>query len=109
MSENILSVVDDTFDVEVLKSDLPVLVDFWAAWCGPCRAIAPIVDEIAKQYEGRLKVVKLDVDVNGKTSAEYGVRGIPTLILFKQGQIVDTHVGMTTKDQLVKFLEQHLT
>lgn len=109
MSENILSVVDDTFDLEVLKSDLPVLVDFWAAWCGPCRAIAPIIEEIAKEYKGRLKVVKLDVDANGQTTANYGVRGIPTLILFKQGKVADTHVGMTTKTQLADFLDKHLS
>ena len=108
MSENILSVVDETFDQEVLKSDIPVLVDFWAEWCGPCRAIAPIIEEIARDYQGKVKIVKLNVDDNPKTTANFGVRGIPTLILFKQGKSVDTHVGMTSKSQLAAFLDKHL-
>ncbi len=108
MSENTLSVVDGTFDNEVLKSELPVLVDFWASWCGPCRAIAPIVEEIAKDYAGRLKVAKVDVDANAETTANYGVRGIPTLILFKQGEVVNSHVGMITKTQLEALLKEHL-
>jgi thioredoxin 1 len=108
VSENILSVVDESFETEVLKSDLPILVDFWAEWCGPCRAIAPIIEEIAATYQDKLKVVKLNVDDNPKTTANFGVRGIPTLILFKQGKSVDSHVGMISKTQLAAFLDKHL-
>ena len=91
-----------SFDSEVLKSDLPVLIDFWAPWCGPCKAIAPVVEELAKEYAGRLKVVKMNVDDNPQTPSRYGVRGIPNLIVFKGGQVQDQIVGAVPKAQLVK-------
>jgi len=102
MAENISQVSDATFDSEVLKSTVPVLIDFWAPWCGPCRAIAPIVDELATEYAGKLKIVKMNVDDNPRTPAQYGVRGIPNLILFKDGQVAQQIVGAVPKAQLVK-------
>jgi thioredoxin 1 len=102
MAANIDQVSDATFDNEVLKSPLPVLIDFWAPWCGPCRAIAPIVDELATEYAGKLKIVKMNVDDNPRTPAQYGVRGIPNLILFKDGQVQQQIVGAVPKSNLVK-------
>ena len=99
---NIAQISDDSFDSEVLKSPLPVLIDFWAPWCGPCRAIAPIVDELAGEYAGKLKIVKLNVDDNPRTPARYGVRGIPNLILFKNGEVQQQIVGAVPKAHLVK-------
>jgi thioredoxin 1 len=93
MNQHIHYVTDENFEAEVLQSSLPVLVDYWAEWCGPCRAIAPILDEIAGEYEGRLKVAKLNIDDNEVTPAKYGIRGIPTLMLFKDGSIEATKVG----------------
>lgn len=104
MSDNIVHVTDASFEEEVLKSDLPVLVDFWAAWCGPCKMIAPILDDIAKEYSGRVKVCKVDVDANGDTPAKFGIRGIPTLILFKNGSAEATKVGALSKTQLNDFI-----
>ncbi len=108
MSQYTLAVTDESFEVDVLKSEAPVLVDFWAQWCGPCKMIAPTLEDIAKTYEGRLKVVKIDIDQNNETPAKYGVRGIPTLILFTKGAIQATKVGALTRSQLVDFLEEHL-
>jgi len=108
MSEHILYVTDDSFDVEVLQSAQPVLVDYWAEWCGPCKMIAPILDEIAREYAGRLKVAKLNIDDNQKTPANYGVRGIPTLMLFKNGNIEATKVGALSKSQLTAFIDSNL-
>jgi thioredoxin 1 len=102
MAGNSNQVSDATFDSEVLQSSVPVLIDFWAPWCGPCRAIAPIVDELAGEYAGKLKVVKMNVDDNPRTPAQYGVRGIPNLILFKDGQVQQQIVGAVPKAQLVK-------
>jgi thioredoxin 1 len=102
MAENISAVSDATFDSEVLKSSLPVLIDFWAPWCGPCKAIAPIVDELAGEYAGKLKIVKMNVDENPRTPAQYGVRGIPNLILFKDGTVQQQIVGAVPKAHLVK-------
>ncbi len=102
----IKNVTDGTFEREVLQSDLPVLVDFWAPWCGPCKAIAPIVEEIARDYAGRLKVVKMNVDDNPETPARYGVRGIPNLVLIKGGEVQDQVVGAAPKAHLVKAVEQ---
>jgi thioredoxin 1 len=102
MAENISAVSDATFDSEVLKSPLPVLIDFWAPWCGPCKAIAPIVDELAGEYAGKLKIVKMNVDENPRTPAQYGVRGIPNLILFKDGTVQQQIVGAVPKAHLVK-------
>jgi len=107
MSEPI-ELTDDNFEQEVLKSDLPVLVDFWATWCGPCRMVGPIVDELAKEYAGKLKVGKLNVDNNGKTSIKYGIMSIPSLLFFKKGQVVDQMVGAAPKGSFVEKLERVL-
>ena len=108
VSEKIVHVSDDSFEQEVLKSDKPVLVDFWAEWCGPCKMIAPILDEIAEEYDGRLKVAKLDIDDNPQTPPKYGIRGIPTLMLFKNGEVEATKVGALSKSQLTAFLDQNI-
>jgi thioredoxin 1 len=108
MSEHINYVSDATFDAEVLQSPLPMLVDYWAEWCGPCRMIAPILDEIAKEYAGRLGVAKLNVDENQQTPQKYGIRGIPTLMLFKNGNIEATKVGALSKSQLTAFIDSHI-
>ncbi len=99
-------VSDDSFDAEVVKSPLPVLIDFWAPWCGPCRTIAPLVDELAKEYAGKLKVVKMNVDDNPQTPSKYGVRSIPNLLLIKDGQVADQIIGAVPKAQLVKVITQ---
>lgn len=101
-------VTDSTFEQEVLKSDHPVLVDYWAEWCGPCKAIAPILDEVATDYEGRVKIAKLNVDENQSIPQKYGIRGIPTLMLFKNGQLAATKVGALSKSQLTLFIDDHL-
>lgn len=101
----ITEVTDATFDQEVIRSPLPVLVDFWAPWCAPCRAIAPIVDELAKEYAGKLKVAKVNVDHNPEAATRYGVRGIPTLLLFQNGEVKDQIVGAVPKQVLVKAVE----
>jgi thioredoxin 1 len=108
MSEHINYVSDATFDATVLQAPLPVLVDYWAEWCGPCRMIAPILDEISKEYAGRLTVAKLNVDENQQTPAKYGIRGIPTLMLFKNGNIEATKVGAVSKSQLTAFIDSHI-
>jgi thioredoxin 1 len=97
---------DATFDSEVLKSDIPVLVDFWAVWCGPCKAIAPTVEELAKQYRGKVKVAKMDVDEHQKVPQQYGIRSIPTLLLFKGGRVVDTIVGAVPRSKLEESLKK---
>lgn len=108
MSEHIRHVSDDTFSTEVLQSSTPVLIDYWAEWCGPCRMIAPILEEVAKEYAGRLTVAKLNVDENQQTPQKYGVRGIPTLMLFKNGNIEATKVGALSKSQLTAFIDSHI-
>jgi len=108
VSDLIVHVTDDNFEDEVLKSDLPVLLDFWADWCGPCKMIAPILEQIAEQYQGKLRVAKLNIDENPKTPQHYGVRGIPTLMLFKDGEVEATKVGALSKSQLEAFLDQNL-
>lgn len=108
MSEHIHYVTDANFETEVLQSPSPVLVDYWAEWCGPCKMIAPILDEVAKEYGGKLKVAKLNIDENQDTPAKYGIRGIPTLMLFKGGSIEATKVGALSKSQLAAFIDSHL-
>jgi len=105
---NAVAVTEESFEKEVLQSTVPVLVDFWAAWCGPCRAIAPIVEQLATEYSGRLKVVKLDVDDNGEISIRYGVMNIPTLLLFKGGSVVERWIGVQPKPALLSRIQPHL-
>jgi thioredoxin 1 len=108
MSEHITHLSDAAFEQEVLQSQLPVLVDYWAEWCGPCKMIAPILDDISKEYAGRLKVAKLNIDDNQQTPPKYGIRGIPTLMLFKNGNVEATKVGALSKSQLTAFIDSNL-
>ena len=108
MSENIKHVSDATFEHEVLKSATPVLVDYWAEWCGPCKMIAPALDQIASEYQGRLKVAKLNIDENAATPPRYNIRGIPTLMLFKNGNLEATKVGAVSKTQLAAFIDSNI-
>ncbi len=108
MSDLIQHVTDETFEPEVLKADLPVLVDYWAEWCGPCKAIAPILEDVAKQYSGKLKVAKIDVDANTEVPKKFNIRGIPTLMLFKNGNMEAMKVGALSKSQLTAFLDSNI-
>ncbi|WP_251358678.1 thioredoxin TrxA [Kangiella sp. TOML190] len=108
MSDKIVYLSDASFDAEVLNAEGPVLVDYWAEWCGPCKMIAPILDEIAKEYEGKVKVAKLNIDENNETPPKFGIRGIPTLMLFKSGQVEATKVGALSKSQLMAFIDSNL-
>ena len=108
MSEHIHHVTDATFEPEVLQAGMPVLVDYWAEWCGPCKMIAPILDEVAKEYAGKLKVVKLNIDDNQATAPKYSIRGIPTLMLFKNGNVEATKVGAVSKSQLTAFIDSNI-
>ena len=108
MSEQIVHISDDSFENDVLQADLPVLVDYWAEWCGPCKMIAPILDEVASEYDGKLKVTKLNIDENNQTAPQYGIRGIPTLMIFKNGSPAATKVGALSKSQLVEFIDANI-
>jgi len=108
LSDKIVYVTDDSFDEEILKAEGPVLVDYWADWCGPCKMIAPILDEIADEYTGKLKVAKLNIDENPNTPPKFGIRGIPTLMLFKGGNVEATKVGAVSKSQLAAFIDSNL-
>jgi thioredoxin 1 len=108
MSEHITHVSDSSFQQDVLESPTPVLVDYWAEWCGPCKMIAPILDEVAKEYAGRIKVAKLNIDENQGTPPKYGIRGIPTLMLFKNGNVEATKVGALSKSQLTAFIDSNI-
>ncbi len=108
MSEHIKHISDASFENDVVKSSTPVLVDYWAEWCGPCRAIAPLLDEVAQEFKGRLTVAKMNVDENQATPAKFGIRGIPTLMIFKNGAVAGTKVGAVSKAQLTSFIESNL-
>jgi len=108
MSDNIVQFTDATFDEQVLQSDMPVLIDFWAVWCGPCRMVAPVMEELADDYAGKVKVGKLDVDNNQQSAMNFGVRSIPTILLFKDGDVVDSVIGAVPKKNLVNMIEKHL-
>jgi len=108
VSDRIIHVTDASFEQDVIKADHPVLVDYWAEWCGPCKMIAPVLDEIAAEYQGRLSVAKLNIDQNPDTPPRYGIRGIPTLMLFKEGEVEATKVGAISKSQLTAFIDSNL-
>jgi thioredoxin 1 len=108
VSERIVHITDDSFEQEVLQSSNPVLVDYWADWCGPCKMIAPVLDEIADEYEGKIRIAKLNIDENPNTPPRYGIRGIPTLMLFKDGEVEATKVGAVSKSQLTAFIDSNL-
>ena len=105
---NAIDISDDNFDSEVLKSDKPVLIDFWAEWCGPCKVLGPVIDEVAEDYSDRVKFVKLNIDNNPSNTQKIGIRGIPTLLLFKNGEKIDTSVGVLSKSELASFLDKNL-
>ena len=107
MSDHITSITDDTFEQEVLKSDVPVLVDYWAEWCGPCKAIGPVLEDVAPNYDGKVRIVKMNIDENPNTPPKYGIRSIPTLMLFENGAVKETKLGALSKNQLTDFLDGH--
>jgi thioredoxin 1 len=105
---NLHAITDDSFENEVISSSIPVIVDFWAQWCGPCKALTPVLEDVSQKYTGKVKFVKLDVDSNPSTPPKFGVRGIPTLILFKDGQVKATQVGLISKNDLMSFIDGHI-
>ena len=108
MSDKIVYLTDDSFDSEVIQAELPVLVDYWAEWCGPCKMIAPVLEEIADEYDGKVKITKLNIDENSGTPPKYGIRGIPTLMIFKGGNVEATKVGALSKSQLTAFIDSNI-
>jgi len=108
VSDQIVYTSDNSFDSDVLKSDVPVLLDFWAEWCGPCKMITPILEEVSREYAGRVRVAKINIDENPQTPPKFGIRGIPTLMLFKNGSVEAQKVGALSKKQLIEFLDQHI-
>ena len=108
MSNNTIEFTDQSFNKEVVQADIPVLIDFWAVWCGPCKAIAPVIEEIAVEYDGKVKVGKLDVDQNQKTAMQYGVRSIPTILIIKSGEVVSQIIGAVPKENIIKALDEIL-
>ena len=108
MSDNIIHISDDSFEQEVLQSEKPVLIDYWAEWCGPCKMIAPVLEEVASEYADKIRVAKLNIDENPATPPKYGIRGIPTLMLFKNGEVEATKVGAVSKAQLAAFLDENI-
>jgi len=108
VSDKIVYLTDDSFDSEVIQAELPVLVDYWADWCGPCKMIAPVLEEIAEEYDGKVKITKLNIDENAGTPPKYGIRGIPTLMIFKGGNVEATKVGALSKSQLTAFIDSNI-
>ena len=104
----VLNVTDDSFETEVLKSDKPVLIDFWAEWCGPCKVLGPIIDDVAPEFEGKVRFTKINIDENPDTAPKYGIRGIPTIMIFKNGDLAATNVGVLTKSELTNFLNDNI-
>ena len=105
---SVINITDDNFETEVLKSDLPVLVDFWAEWCGPCKVLGPIIDDVAPEFEGKVRFTKINIDENPNTAPKYGIRGIPTIMIFKNGDLAATNVGVLTKSELTNFLNENI-
>ncbi|MBT3548946.1 MAG: thioredoxin TrxA [Gammaproteobacteria bacterium] len=104
----VLNITDDSFETDVLKSEIPVLIDFWAEWCGPCKVLGPIIDDLAPEFDGKVKFTKLNIDENPSTAPKYGIRGIPTLMIFKSGELNATSVGVLTKSELTNFIKENL-
>ena len=104
----VLNVTDDSFETEVLKSDKPVLIDFWAEWCGPCKVLGPIIDDVAPEFEGKVRFTKINIDENPNTAPKYGIRGIPTIMIFKNGDLAATNVGVLTRSELTNFLNENI-
>ena len=104
----VLNVTDDSFETEVLKSDKPVLIDFWAEWCGPCKVLGPIIDDVAPEFEGKVRFTKINIDENANPAPKYGIRGIPTIMIFKNGELAATNVGVLTKSELTNFLNENI-
>ena len=104
----VLNITDDSFETEVLKSEIPVLIDFWAEWCGPCKVLGPIIDDVAPDFNGKVKFTKINIDENPTTAPKYGIRGIPTIMIFKSGELTATSVGVLTKSELTNFLNENL-